>query len=155
MTTYDVIIKKVEPQLIASTRSIIPAYPAQGPLWQTLGTHLQQQKTTPSGACFTLYHSDEPEIDAEVCEPLASTVLANDRIKVYELPGFDTMASVVHHGPFTTIGDAYQAIVKWIEANGYRSVGPIREIYLQTPQQDGNQSDPNTVTEIQFPVSRA
>jgi effector-binding domain-containing protein len=63
------------------------------------------------------------------------------------------MASVVHHGPFTTIGEAYTAIIKWIEANGYRCVGPVREVYLQ-PAANGSQSDPDTVTEIQFPVEK-
>ncbi len=64
------------------------------------------------------------------------------------------MASVVHHGPFTTIGEAYTAIIKWIEVNGYRCVGPVREMYLQTPTQLGSQTDPATVTEIQFPVEK-
>ncbi|MBK5107822.1 MAG: GyrI-like domain-containing protein, partial [Anaerolineales bacterium] len=39
------------------------------------------------------------------------------------------MATVVHDGPFITIGEAYAAILKWIEANGYKINGPAREIY--------------------------
>jgi effector-binding domain-containing protein len=64
------------------------------------------------------------------------------------------MACVVHHGPFTTIGEAYTAIMKWIEANGYRCVGPVREVYLREAE-NVSQTDPNTVTEIQFPVEKA
>ena len=36
-------------------------------------------------------------------------------IKLYELPGVETMASVVHIGPFIAIGEAYKAIIQWIE----------------------------------------
>jgi effector-binding domain-containing protein len=51
------------------------------------------------------------------------------------------------------LGDAFKAVIQWTEANGYRIVGPEREIYLQ-PGSNGNQNDPDTVTEIQFPVEK-
>ena len=155
MSNYDIVIKKVDPILVAGVRDIIPAYPQQGHLWDQLETYLRQQNVSPAGACFTVYHADEPEIDAEVCEPLGRAVPTSDRAKVHELPGLDMAASVVHHGPFTTIPEAYQAIVKWIDVNGYRCIGPVREVYLQPPQEAGSQADLNTVTEIQFPVEKA
>ncbi len=154
LSTYDVVIKKVEPMLVASVRDIIPAYPEQGHLWEELEKDLGQQKVTPCGPCFTLYHADEPEIDAEVCEPVAGLVAAGGRVRSRELAGLEAAASVIHHGPFVTIGEAYTAILKWIEANGYRCIGPVREIYLQIPKRPGDQNDPSTVTEIQFPVEK-
>ena len=62
------------------------------------------------------------------------------------------MAATTHHGAFVTIGQAYDALLKWIEASGYRIAGPCREIYLKPPAQAGSQTDPETITEIQFPV---
>jgi effector-binding domain-containing protein len=59
----------------------------------------------------------------------------------------------VHHGPFITIGEAYEALIKWIGENGYHVVGPGREVYLREAEK-GNQNDPGTVTEIQFPVEK-
>ena len=155
MPTYDIVLKKVDPLLVAGVRDIIPAYPQQGHLWHELETYLDQAKAARTGACFTLYHADEPQIDAEVCEPLDAAVAAGGRVKVHEIPGLELAASVVHHGPFTTIGDAYQSITKWIETSGYRCIGPVREIYLQPPRRPGDQNDPETVTEIQYPVGRA
>ena len=163
MSTYDVVIKKVEPQLVAGVRDTIPAYPQQGHLWKELGAHLNQHPIALTGSpCLTVYYSEEPNIDAEVCEPLSSPLPSSERVKVHELPGVETMACVVHHGPFITIGDAYTAIIKWIEANGYRCVGPLREVYLREPEKNApgdqyavSQTDPNTVTEIQFPVEKA
>jgi DNA-binding transcriptional MerR regulator len=161
MSTYDIVIKNVEAQPIASVRSTIPAYPAQGPLWQELETVLARFHIKPTGACFTLYHSEEPDIEAEVCEPVEAGAKLPDHPRVqYRLLPAATVASVVHHGPFVTIGQAYEALVSWIESNGYRINGPSREIYLQAAQmapgdEHGvSQTDPNTVTEIQFPVEK-
>ena len=153
MPTYDVVIKKIEPMPVASTRGIIPSYPEQGGLWNTLEGYLATHKVQPSGACFTLYHADEPEIDAEVCEPVAAVIQADAPIQSYLLPGVEAAASTVHHGPFVTIGEAYAALIKWIEENGYQICGPCREIYLR-PSHNGSQTDPSTLTEVQFPVRK-
>lgn len=155
MSSYDVVLKKVEPLRVASVRGVIPAYSEQGNLWGELGVYLKIQRVTPIGACFTLYHSDEPTIDAEVCEPIgAATLTPAARVQVRELPAVEQMATAVHHGPFTTIGGCYRALVQWIENNGYRICGPGREVYLQPPA-NASQVDPSTVTEIQFPVEKA
>jgi effector-binding domain-containing protein len=92
-------------------------------------------------------------VDAEVCQPIASPVPEVGAVKVYDLPG-GLMACTVHHGPYHTLSQAYNELMPWIGANGYRIVGPDREIYLQTSS-DGNQNDPNCVTEIQVPVEKA
>jgi DNA-binding transcriptional MerR regulator len=154
MSTYDVVIKSVAPQLVAGVRDTIPTYPQQGHLWKELGAYLNQhQSALTGGPCLTVYYSEEPNIDAEVCEQVSSTLPAHTRVQVHELPGVEMMACVVHHGPFTTIGEAYTAIMKWIEANGYRCIGPVREVYLREAE-NVSQTDPNTVTEIQFPVEK-
>jgi len=64
-----------------------------------------------------------------------------------------TMACAIHNGPFDTLNEAYNAIIKWLDSNGYRIVGPCREVYLN-PAKNGSQADPETVTEIQFPVEK-
>lgn len=75
---------------------------------------------------------------------------AGEGIEVHELPAA-TMATTVHKGKFDTIGQGYDALMKWIEANGYRIAGPCRELYLKFSREDlvGN------VTELQFPVEKA
>jgi len=156
MSNYDVVIKKVEPQRIVSVRDVIPSYPEQGHLWQELETVMVQSKIKSTGPCLTLYHSDEPKIDAEVCEPVAEGVSLpkNTKVQTRELPGAE-VAAVIHHGPFNTLSESYEAVLKWIEANGYQINGPGREIYLQPPAEMGSQTDPDTVTEVQFPVMKS
>jgi effector-binding domain-containing protein len=73
-------------------------------------------------------------------------------VKVHTLPGVETMACTIHHGPFTAIGQAHEAVGRWTETNGYRICGPNREVYLQYSR-DGDPAD--YVTEIQYAVQKA
>ena len=156
MSVYDVVLKKVEPMLIAGVRGVIAAPPEQKPLWDELACGLES-KGVFTGPCFTLYHSEEPQWDVECCWALKNRVEPSGQVKVYELPGVEMMASTVHKGPFVTIGEAYKAILHWIETNGYRVTGPCREIYLHSPKPTAtgvSQTDPSTVAEIQFPLEK-
>jgi effector-binding domain-containing protein len=126
-------------------------------LWQELGEYLAQRRVQPTGACFTLYHDDEYKEhnwDVEVCEQIQADLQPSARVKVRTLPAIEALACIIHNGPFVTIGEAYNAIGKWITDNGYRITGPCREVYLR-PAENGDQHDPDTVTEIQFPVKKA
>jgi len=157
MPTYDVVIKKVEPQLMASVRDVVPTPPDQGRLWGELGVYLGQHKAISTGPCWTIYYDPEykeRDWDVEVCEPLGAPIPGTERIHVRELPGVETIACTIHHGPFVTISQAYGALMQWVQDNGYRIVGPCREVYLQ-PSANGSQTDPDTVTEIQLPVEKA
>jgi DNA-binding transcriptional MerR regulator len=156
MSKYDVVIKNVEAIKVASVRDVVPTPPEQGGLWGELEGYLAMHRVHPNGACFTLYHDEdfkERDWDLEVCEPIDSDLTGSNRVKVRGLPAV-TLACTIHNGPFVTINEAYSAIGKWLNANGYRIVGPCREVYL-SPSNNNSQTDPNTVTEIQFPVEKA
>ena len=155
MSKYDVVIKNVEAIKVASIRDVVPTPSDQGGLWGELGEYLAQRRVRPIGACFTLYHDEEykeRDWDLEVCEPITDDVTESKRVKVQTLPAA-RVACTIHNGPFVTLNEAYAAIGKWIDTSGYRIVGPCREVYLRATE-DGNQNDPNTVTEIQFPVEK-
>jgi DNA-binding transcriptional MerR regulator len=156
MSKYDVVIKNAEQIKVASVRDVVPTPPDQGPLWRELGGYLAMNRIRPNGACFTLYHDDEfkeRDWDLEVCEQIDVDLKESRRIKVRTLPAIDSLACTIHHGPFVTIGEAYNALGQWITDNGYRITGPCREIYLR-PNRNGSQTDPETVTEIQYPVEK-
>lgn len=158
MSKYEVVIKKVEPIRVASVRGVVPTPPEQGPLWGELGDYLAMKNVRPVGVCLALYHDEdtrERDWDIEVCEPIDANLPATERVKIHNLPAVETMACTIHHGPFVTICEAYEAIMKWVDSNGYHIAGPCREHYLRPPKVDGNQNDPETVSEIQFPVAKA
>ncbi len=157
MSKYDVVIKKIEPLKVASVRGVVPTPPDQGTLWRELEGYLAMHRVRGMGPCLSLYHDDEykeRDWDIEVCEPIAEDVPPSKRIVVQELPLVETMACTIHAGPFVTLNEAYDAIMRWVDENGYHIAGPVREVYLKTAKQ-GSQTDPGTVTEIQVPVERA
>jgi len=168
MPTYDVVIKKVEPRLVASIRGVVSNYAAQEQLWNELDAYLAKHKANPVGPCLTIYHDTEfkeRDVDLEVCEPLNGLLPGEGRAQTRELPGVEMVACLLHHGAFDHIDDTYNALMRWIETNGYRIVGPNREVYLRAvlyPKTDaeypkeyltGNEAD--RLTEVQFPVEKA
>ena len=157
MSKYDVVIKKIEGMKVASVRGVVPTPPDQRSLWNELMGYLEGQKARVIGTPMAIYHDPEfkeHDWDIEVCMPIADELPPDQRVTVYSLPGCETMASVVHAGSFATIGEAYDAIAKWIDGNGYQIIGPPRELNLKLPEKPADQNDPNTVNEIQFPVKK-
>jgi len=80
-------------------------------------------------------------------------VPAKDGFKCYNLPGYDRVATTIYKGSYDTISAAYNALMRWIEANGYEVIGPGREIYFTDPNSGVPPSE--YVTEVQFPVKKA
>lgn len=157
MSDYDVVIKRINPIKIASIRGIVPTPPEQGGLWNELEGYLAMHHIRGTEACFSLYHDDEHrerDWDIEVCEPISGDLPEEGNVRITTLPSVAEMASTIHAGPFVTLDQAYDAILKWVDENGYLITGPCREVYLKTPKRPGDQNDTGTVTEIQFPVTK-
>lgn len=155
MSNYDVVLKKVDPQLAAAVRDVIPTYSQVGQLFGEIFAYLGQHGVSPSGPALAIYYDPEyreRDADVEAAVPVGVHLPGGDRVKVRELPGVEAMACVVHRGGYDGLGQAYSALMSWIEANGYRIAGPNREVYLRGA---GPNVDPGAyVTEVQFPVEK-
>lgn len=162
LSTYEVMLKHVEPLLVASVRAILPDHSASGSLfaevYEAIGSHVPQAlgpHPGQGGQTMVLWYDTEHkerDVDGAAAFILRCGVPENGRMRVEELPAC-TMAATVHHGSYTTIGEAHEAILRWTEANGYRIVGPDREIYLYNAMPI-RLDDPSYVTEIQYPVEK-
>lgn len=69
------------------------------------------------------------------------------------------VAHTVHKGKYSLLNEAYAALVKWIEENGYEIVGAPYEIYTKcgmTWTEDGFKQIPidQYVTDIYFPIQK-
>lgn len=156
MPDYEVIIKKIEPMTVVSIREILPNYAAVGRLFSELYDYLHLTHGIKQGRYdAAIWHDDgykESDVDGEAVVAIESPLPGNERIKVYELPGFETMVCTVHHGSYVTMRQAYTSLLSWIETNGYQIIGSNREFYIQGGHEQDNES---YVTEIQFPVAKA
>jgi DNA-binding transcriptional MerR regulator len=158
MPDYDVSIKRVEPQRVAIVRDIIPNQEVIGPtfdrLFDEVIAYVENNKTGFTGPGIALWYEMSEAMEnmkVGAAMPTNAPLKQGERISVEDLPGIEA-ASVVHHGPFATLTQAYEAAFNWIAANGYRIAGPSREVYIQY-ERGGDQS--KYVTELQFPVEKA
>jgi effector-binding domain-containing protein len=157
MPDYQVVVKKVEPQLVAAMRGILPNYGEVGQFYGEIFTHLAKKLIfKPSNPTILICYDTEykeKDVDVEVAVPIKKAVSGSDKVQVYEMPGLEQAACTIYKGPYEGISEAYKAIMSWTQANGYIIAGPDREIYLASPY-DTKDAD-KYVTEIQFPVKKA
>jgi DNA-binding transcriptional MerR regulator len=155
MPTQDISIKSIPPMRVAELTGIAAGFapefigPVIGPLYDQLVHHLHSAGVTPVGPAVA-YYEDGPDGDVEVhaAMPVPSDTPAGD-FTVADLPEIPAAATIVHHGSMDGVMGSIQTLARWIDANGYRSTGYNRELYLEA------EGDPATwVTELQEPVVR-
>lgn len=156
MSDYDVILKDVKPQLVASVYEVIPDWeqvePTLNRMFDEVMGYVYQHGGKLAGAPFDIWHDVEfkrTELRVEAVAPLQNAVPENGRVQVYELPGVPKAASTLHRGDFSGLSGAHDALLKWAEANGSRVCGPSREVYLQY-ERDGDRSQ--WLTEVLYPI---
>ena len=150
----EVVMKEIGPQWIVSMREVIPGFRTIGMLFGKFYGALGPLASQGMGAA--LFHDQdfkEQQVDVELAVYLKQGVSVSEPLSVRELPRV-TAASVVHHGAFNRIAEAYQALLQWMDANGYRQAGPARELFLHVSQ-PVSRDDESNVTEIQVPVEKA
>jgi len=154
MPAYEVLLKQVDPLLVASLRSLIPMGDDLGKHYGTIIAYLDQHHVLHSHPTILLLHSryewydDRMAIDVETAVPLSTALSGNDQISIRTLPG-QFMASTIHIGNDLPIGQAYAALYRWMNDNGYQIVDPPRLVRLQRPE---NLDSGQYVTEVQCPV---
>jgi effector-binding domain-containing protein len=122
---------------------------AFGEVYGYLGTH----DVGPAGPPFVIYHgvphADDP-FDVEICAPVDRATDAPTGWRFQELPA-GTFATLMHVGPYDTVGAAYHALTAWLGAHDMTVTGPPREVYLS----DGDTAPERVRTIIEFPVADA
>lgn len=154
MPMFEVVLKSVPDQRVASIRRTLPTYQSTGALFgELLGPLFGTVRL--AGPALAVYHDrefKEEDVDIEVAIPVEGQLPPGVPARARELTG-GQMACVVFQGPYEGLSQPYGAVMQWIESNGYRIVGPVREVYLRSP---GDTRDPSEyVTEIQVPVERS
>jgi len=118
---------------------------------------LQVKKVKPSGPPMALLHIDPKSFDPQkmrydACCPISGKVKGEGDVKGREIER-GVYACLSHSGSIEKLPDSYAAILKWIEENGYRINGPIREVYEKGIGASAG-SPQEYLIEIQFPVRK-
>lgn len=156
MSDYQVVIKKVPSLKIVSIRGTVPTYHDIMQLGEKLYPVYEKHADKFAGPFLTIYHDmeyREKDVDMEVGIPISNTFEVEQPLVIRDLPGIEHAATTIHKGSYDTVGEAYQALTKWCESNGYELDGPDREVYLTGPADVDSPAD--YVTELQQPIKKA
>lgn len=110
----------------------------------------KSQGLGPSGPWFAHHlRMTDAEFDFDICVPVTAPVEPVGRVRAWERPAIRVVRTV-YQGPYDGLGDAWQAFMRWIEANGVGTAADLYERYLVGPEADG---DPSTWrTELSRPA---
>lgn len=132
-----------EPQLVAGMRRK-GRYKEIAEMLPALFQYVLSRRGKISGPPLYLWHersvqeaqkADEAgNADIEVCIPIIAKISESDEVKCYVLPG-GRNAQIVHKGPYEACGQTYERLFAWLEENGLKLTGPIRESYLNDPKE--------------------
>ncbi|WP_372410906.1 MerR family transcriptional regulator [Streptomyces luteireticuli] len=158
MSTDDIVVKSIPAVRVAELTAVAAGYgpedigPVIKPLFAELCRRLEEAGTVPTGPSVA-YYEDAADgrggIVVHAAMPVAAAPGAEHGCTTVELPAVATAATVVHRGPMDDVAPTGQALARWIDAHGYRSVGYARELYLECPDDEAG-----WVTELQEPVVR-
>jgi len=161
MPAYEVTLKPVEKQVIAAIRENvmrIEQMPERcSEMFDTIA-HWMNANRLPLGPSLTIYHNEtftREDIDTECAFiiPVPTKAKTNGRIKVHDLEASPLTACTIVTDDFykkvNGLTPAYNALAQWIEENGYKIVGPPRELFYGSPHTG------DLTAEVQFPVEKA
>ncbi len=158
---YVVALKAVPELAVLSMREVVPA-PAlaaqrANALRRKLVAEAVELGLRLAGQWMSLVHNPayaERNLDLEVVvvvEPAHGAVRAAHRKPVHRLPALAQCACVGHAGALRDLPHAYAALYAWLEPNGWRQAGPVREVCHANPEVDAGECP---LVELQMPVER-
>ncbi len=102
----------------------------------------------PVGMPFAAYYNmDMQNLDVEIGFPVSRPLPERGEMKSGTLHA-GKIAATLHIGPYDTVGPAYEALTKFVEANGCAPTGVAYEYYFSGPETPPEQIQ----TQIVFPL---
>lgn len=110
----------------------------------------------PAGPFFGIYFDDPEktpagELSCKVGVPITGEQEPTADIVIEEIPAGD-VASITYKGDYKNSSNAWDALVKFVEAEGYAWAGAPMEIYIVSEGQTDNPEE--WVTEVRWPVMK-
>lgn len=152
MTSYQVSIEQVPQRPTAVVRATVP-HDGVGPfIGKAFGEVMQAmgaQHVHPAGEPFAQYRiAGDGSFEIAAGFPVSEPIVAMGEVVPMDLPA-GTVAQTMHVGAYDEVNAAYEALVAWINAEGYQVAGDPWESYLDGPEV----AKPRTV--IRMPCRRA
>lgn len=154
----DVVLKHIAPVQVAELSRSADSYepesitPVIQPLYRDLFAELCSAGIIGAGPAIAYYEdcvAPEGAIEVHAAVSIAASPEGERSFQVVDLPELATAATLIHKGSMDDVLPSVQALARWIDANGYRSLGYPREVTLEA-----GEAREQWVTELQEPVAR-
>ena len=151
-----VLIKTIPETTVAYMRIRLESYDSLFDRMPEMGVLMEKAgcKCALPEYCFTGYLEPgyrDGDMLVEICESVVAAKKETGELRFKTLPEIQA-ACIFHKGSYRTFPESYEAVLRYIEENGYEIAGEIRESYI-----DGvwNMDDESQwLSEIQVPVRR-
>lgn len=120
-----------------------------GKYYGTLFERVPKEQVTPTGLNGARYYDEEFNRESSDIE-LFIGIKEKDKADMVMEPC--TCAMTVHHGGYSTLQEAYGAVVSWIAENGYEIADAPFDLYIKT--QFDSLSLEEWETEVYFPIRK-
>ena len=156
MPADDVQIKRIPGIRVAELTGTAASFepesitPVIQPLYDELCGRLDRAGLAPTGPAIAWYE-DSPDGDGVLVHatlPVDADPADGHDFSIVDLPEIERAATIVHRGSMDNVMPTIQTLARWIDANGHRSAGYNRELYIECGE------DRETwVTELQEPIA--
>ena len=145
-------VRVAELTAVAATFEPASITPVITPLYDELVTRLGRAGVAPAGPAIAYYEDarDGTGTVVHAAVPANADSRGGYDVAIVDLPEIAQAATIVHRGDMDAVMPTIQALARWIDANGYRSAGYNRELYLECGP---DQPRDTWVTELQQPLA--
>lgn len=145
---YEINVAETPDRAVMACRQVM-AVSEFGQYYSTLYERIGREHLTPDGVCGAVYYDEEFNRESADIELILGIREENRADKIMK---GQLCARTLHKGPYSSLPDAYGALVTWIEENGYAWDGAPYEIYVKT--QFDSLAPEDWETEVFFPVKK-
>ena len=155
---YQAVIRSLPACTVFYKEGVVPTYADLGTFIPQAGEECRAANPTlkclEPDYCYVTYvdhEYKEQNVGLLYAQAVTGRGQETDTIKFKDIDAVEAVC-VYHKGPYEGLGDAYAFAMNWLEQNGYHTVEPARECYI-----DGcwNKDDPaDYLVELQFPVKK-
>jgi effector-binding domain-containing protein len=155
MPTDDVQVKRIPAVRVAELTGTAAGFepesiaPVIGPLYDVLRSLLERAGIVAVGPPVAYYEATPggDGVFVHAAMPVNADLPGGHTFSIVDLPEIEQAATILHHGSMDNVVPTIQTMARWIEANGYRSAGYNRELYIEVGV------DPDAwVNELQEPI---
>ena len=149
-----VLVKTIPETTVAFLTTTLSSYDCLFDRMPEMGALMEQAGCTCAlpEYCFTRYLEPgfrEEDIPVELCEAVTAARAETGALHFKTLPAIRA-ACIFHRGAYRTLSESYEAVLRYIEENGYEIAGEIRESYIDGVWNKDNENE--WLTEIQVPI---